>query len=152
MSVAQIIATKGREVLSVQPHRTLKEVTEILSARNIGAVAVADVHGNLLGMLSEREIVGAIARCGAKVLDDVASKHMNIRVVTTTEDETVLAVTEKINAACFRHIPVVKVGRLAGIVSIGDVVKFWLDELIDEHLALREYIGTGQLPAAATAT
>jgi CBS domain-containing protein len=151
MSVAQIIATKGREVLAIQPHRTLKEVAEILSARNIGAVAVADIHGTLLGMLSEREIVQAIARCGAKVLDDVASKHMNMRVVTTTEDETVLAVTEKINAGRFRHIPVVKEGRLAGIVSIGDVVKFRLDKLVDEHSVLYEYIGKGQMPAAATA-
>jgi CBS domain-containing protein len=151
MTVARIIATKGREVLTIQPHRTLKEVAEILSARNIGAVVVADVHGNVLGMLSEREIVRAIGRCGAKVLNDVASMHMATSVVTTTEDETVLATTEKMNVSRCRHIPVLKEGRLAGIVSIGDVVKYRQDQLVDEGSAMREYISLGQMPVSTTA-
>ncbi len=82
MTVARIIATKGREVLTAQPHRTLKEVAEILSARDIGAVVVADVQGNVLGMLSERDIVRAVGRRGAKALDDAISMHMTTRVVT----------------------------------------------------------------------
>lgn len=145
MTVARIIATKGREVLTIQPHRTLKEVAEILSARNIGAVVVADVHGNVLGLLSEREIVRAVARAGAKSLDDVASKHMNTHVVTTTESETVLTTAEKMNATRSRHVPVLKEGRLAGIVSIGDVVKFRLTETDDQD------IGLGRMPIATNA-
>jgi CBS domain-containing protein len=140
MTVARILATKGREVLTAQPHRTLKEVAEILAARDIGAVVIADAQGNVLGIVSERNIVRAVGSRGAKALDDAASMHMTTQVVTTTEDETVLATAEKMNAGRFRHIPVLKNGRLAGIVSIGDVVKFRLAEMEHEQSALREYI------------
>ncbi len=151
MTVARIIATKGREVLTAQPHRTLKEVAEILSARNIGAVVVADVHGNVRGILSEREIVGAIGRRGAEALDDAASMHMATHIVTTTEDETVLATAEKMNAGHFWHVPVLKEGRLAGIISIGDIVKYRLAEMEDEQSAMREYINLGQIPISTNA-
>jgi CBS domain-containing protein len=140
MTVARILATKGREVLTAQPHRTLKEVAEILSARGVGAVVIADVQGSILGILSERDIVRAVGRRGAKALDDAASMHMTTQVVTTSEDETVLATVEKMNAGRFRHIPVLKDGRLAGIVSIGDVVKYRLAEMEHEQSALRDYI------------
>jgi len=143
MTVARILATKGREVLTAQPHRTLKEVAEILSARNIGAVVIADVLGNVLGILSEREIVRAIGGRGATALDDPASRHMSTPVVTTTEDETVLATTEKMNAGRFRYVAVLKDDRLVGIVSIGDVVKFRQAEMEDERLAMRDYIAGG---------
>jgi len=114
MTVARIIATKGCRVLTAQPHRTLREVAEILAARDIGAVVIADVQGNVLGILSEREIVRAIGRRGGKALDDAASMHMTTRVVTTTQDETGLPTAEKMNAGHFRHVPVLKEGRLAG--------------------------------------
>jgi CBS domain-containing protein len=140
MTVARILATKGREVLTAQPHRTLKEVAEILAARGVGAVVIADVQGSVLGILSERDIVRAVGRRGAKALDDAASMHMTTQVVTATEDETVLATVEKMNAGRFRHVPVLKDGRLAGIVSIGDVVKYRLAEMEHEQSALREYI------------
>jgi CBS domain-containing protein len=140
MTVARILATKGREVLTAQPHRTLKEIAEILAARGIGAVVIADVQGSVLGILSERDIVRAVGRRGAKALDDAASMHMTTQVVTATEDETVLATVEKMNAGRFRHVPVLKDGRLAGIVSIGDVVKYRLAEMEHEQSALREYI------------
>lgn len=140
MTVARIIATKGREVLSAQPHRTLKEITEILAARNIGAIIVADVQGNIMGIVSERDIVRAIASRGAKALDDAISMHMTTEVVTTSEDETVLSTVEKMTNGRFRHLPVMKEGRLAGIISIGDVVKYRLAEMEHEQAALREYI------------
>jgi CBS domain-containing protein len=140
MTVARILATKGREVLTAQPHRTLKEVAEILAARDIGAVVIADVQGSVLGILSERDIVRAVGRRGAKALDDAASMHMTTKVVTTREEETVLATVEKMNAGHFRHVPVMKDDRLIGIVSIGEVVKFRLAEMENEHSALREYI------------
>jgi CBS domain-containing protein len=140
MTVARILAIKGREVLTAQPHRTLKEIAEILAARDVGAVVIADVQGSVLGILSERDIVRAVGRRGAKALDDAASMHMTTQVVTTREEETVLATVEKMNAGHFRHVPVMKDGRLAGIVSIGDVVKFRLAEMEHEQSALREYI------------
>jgi CBS domain-containing protein len=142
MTVARIIATKGREVVTTQPHRTLKEACEVLATRGIGAVVVADVQGTVLGILSERDIVRAIGRGGPAALDDAVSVHMTARVVTTTESESVYFTMEKMNNGRFRHMPVLKDGKLAGIVSIGDVVRYRLAEMEHEHLALREYIAT----------
>lgn len=142
MTVARILAKKGREVATTPPHRTLKEVTELLAARNIGAVVIADVQGSVLGILSERDIVRAIGTRGASALDDAASLHMTTRVITATEQDTVLATVEKMNAGRFRHLPVVANGKLAGIISIGDVVKFRLEEMEHEQSAMREYIAS----------
>jgi CBS domain-containing protein len=94
----------------------------------------------VLGILSERDIVRAIGTIGAAALDDPASKHMTTRVITAAEEDTVLATVEKMNAGRFRHLPVIANGVLAGIVSIGDVVKFRLEEMEHEQVAMREYI------------
>jgi CBS domain-containing protein len=142
MTVARIIATKGRDVVTTQPHRTLKEVIDVLAARGIGAVVVTDARGTLHGIISERDIVRAIGRGGPAALDDSVSTHMTARVITTTEDESVNSTMEKMNHGRFRHMPVVKDGKLAGIVSIGDVVKYRLAVIEHEHSALREYIAT----------
>jgi CBS domain-containing protein len=142
MSVARILATKGREVVTTQPHRTLREAAEVLAARGIGAVVVSDVQGSVHGILSERDIVRAIGRGGPSALDDAVSVHMTSRVVTTTEAESVYETMERMNNGRFRHLPVLKDGKLDGIVSIGDVVRFRLAEMEHEHSALREYIAT----------
>ncbi len=142
MSVAQILAVKGRDVVTTQPHRTLGEIAEILQSRNIGAVVIADVQDNILGILSERDIVRAVGRGGAEALRDAASAHMTTEVITTSEDETVDATMEKMNLWRCRHLPVIKDGRLDGILSVGDVIKFRLAEMEHEHSALREYIAT----------
>jgi CBS domain-containing protein len=142
MSVARILATKGREVVTTQPHRTLREAAEVLAARGIGAVVVSDVQGSVHGILSERDIVRAIGRGGPTALDDAVSVHMTSRVVTTTEAESVYETMERMNNGRFRHLPVLKDGKLAGIVSIGDVVRFRLAEMEHEHSALREYIAS----------
>jgi CBS domain-containing protein len=142
MTVARIIATKGREVVTTQPHRTLREACEVLATRGIGAVVVADIQGTVLGILSERDIVRAVGRGGAGALDDAVSVHMTARVVTTTESESVYFTMERMNNGRFRHMPVLKDGKLAGIVSIGDVVRYRLAEMEHEHSALREYIAT----------
>jgi CBS domain-containing protein len=142
MTIARILATKGREVVTAQPHRTLLEISEILAARRIGAVVIADASDRLLGILSERDIVRAIGQGGAHALDDPASTHMTTEVVTTTEQETLLETVEKMNRGRFRHMPIVKNGRLDGLISIGDVVKFRLAEMEREQSALREYITT----------
>jgi len=142
MTVAQILAGKGYEVVTAQPHRTLGEVAEILTHRDIGAIIVADAGGKVLGILSERDIVRAVGRKGSSALNDAASMHMTSKVITTTEDETVHATMEKMNQGRFRHLPVIKNGQLNGILSIGDVIKFRLAEMEHEHSAMREYIAT----------
>jgi CBS domain-containing protein len=142
MTVARIISTKGRDVVTTQPHRTLGEVAEVLTIKNIGAVIVSDAQSTVLGILSERDIVRAIGQKGALALNDAVSQHMTARVITTCDEETVYETLEKMNAGRFRHLPVVNNGRLAGIVSIGDVVKYRLNEMEHEHIAMREYIAT----------
>jgi CBS domain-containing protein len=142
MTIARILATKGREVITAQPYRTLLEISEILASRRIGAVVIVDAQGRLLGILSERDIVRAIGRRGAPALDDPASAHMTREVVTIGEEETLLMTVERMNAGRFRHMPIMKNGRLDGLISIGDVVKFRLAEMEQEQSALREYIVT----------
>ena len=85
MTVARILAAKGKDVVTTQPHRTLAEAAGILTARNIGAVVVADAQGRVLGILWERDIGGG----SAAALNDAVSKHMTTAVVTAHEDESV---------------------------------------------------------------
>jgi len=142
MSVASILSSKGREVITTAPHKTLSEIAQLLSLRKIGAVIVADTQNKLIGIISERDIVRAIAQKGASALDDVVSIHMTSKVVTTSEHESVHATLEKMTAGRFRHLPVEENGNVVGIVSIGDIVKFRLAEVEHEHSAMRDYIAT----------
>ena len=142
MTVARILAEKGREVFTTQPHRTLKEVIELLAARGVGAVVVADASMSVLGILSERDVVRVIAQHGAAALDDQVSRYMTPKVTTVTRDSTIDHVMQTMTEGRFRHVPVVEDGRLIGIVSIGDVVKRHVNAIDSERQALREYIAT----------
>ncbi|MFC0283695.1 CBS domain-containing protein [Camelimonas abortus] len=143
MSVARILAHKGRKVTSVGPDATLQEAAGVMSAEGIGAVLVLDGTRALLGVLSERDIVRAVAARGPGVLADEVRFHMTRDVVTCGESDSVNGLMEVMTTRKFRHVPVVDRGRVTGIVSIGDVVKFRLAEIEMEHQALREYIATG---------
>lgn len=142
MTVARILAVKGRNVCTVQPHRTLAEAAATLTAHKIGAVIVVDGHGGVVGVLSERDIVRAISAGGPAALNNSVSMHMTAKVITTSEDERVCSTMEKMTIQRCRHLPVISDGRLAGLVSIGDVVKYRLAEMEHEHQAMREYIAT----------
>jgi CBS domain-containing protein len=142
MTVARILSDKGRDVFTTQPHRTLKEVVELLAERGVGAVVVSDAALSVLGILSERDVVRVIARRGAAALEDPVSHHMTPKVVTATPDDTIEQVMQMMTTGRFRHVPVVENGRLTGIVSIGDVVKRHVSALDSERQALREYITT----------
>jgi CBS domain-containing protein len=142
MTVERILAEKGREVVTTQPHRTLREVIELLAAKGVGAVVVADASMSVLGILSERDVVRVIARNGAAALDDPVSRHMTPKVVTVTRDDTIDHLMQTMTQGRFRHLPVIEDGRLIGIVSIGDVVKRHVDALDTERQALKEYIAT----------
>ena len=140
MTVARILAEKGQEIVTTQPHRTLKEVIELLAAKGIGAVVVADAAMTVLGILSERDVVRVVAGSGAAALEEPVSRHMTPKVTTVTRDATIDQVMEMMTEGRFRHLPVVEDGRLIGIVSIGDVVKRHVSALDSERQALREYI------------
>ena len=143
MTVARILAVKGRDVVTTQPHRTLEEVSRLLAERQIGAVVVTGADGDVLGIASERDIVRGIARGGASALQDAVSRHMTARVTTTTREATVDALMGIMTAGRFRHVPVVENGHLAGLVSIGDVVKSRMEELKAERQQLQAYITQG---------
>ena len=142
MSVALILANKGRDVVTTQPHRTLMEVAQLLGEKGIGAVVVSDANRQVLGILSERDIIRAISRDGAAALEHAVSKHMTAKVFTVAEDASIETVMETMTNGRFRHVPVTADGRLVGLISIGDVVKHHINEIESEHRALREYITT----------
>jgi CBS domain-containing protein len=142
MTVARILKEKGRDVLTTQPHRTLKEVVTLLAAKGVGAVVVSDAAMSVLGIISERDVIRAIGAHGAAALDDPVSRHMTPKVITVAESDTIDHVMTTMTNGRFRHVPVVEGGRLAGIISIGDVVKRHVNELDSERRALRDYIAT----------
>ena len=142
MTVALILADKGHDVTTTQPHRTLLEIANVLAEKGIGAVVVTGGDGEVLGIISERDIVRAIGRHGVEVLKESVSKHMTSKVVTTTMQEPIDHLMEQMTAGRFRHLPVIQNGRLVGVVSIGDVVKHRLALIESEHRALRDYIAT----------
>ena len=142
MTVARILDDKGRDVITTQPHRTLKEVVDLLADRGVGAVVVSDASLSVLGILSERDVVRVIAKQGASALQDPVSRYMTPKVITVKSDDTIEHVMQTMTAGRFRHVPVVDGGRLIGIISIGDVVKRHVNALDSERQALREYIAT----------
>lgn len=142
MTVSRILAVKGRNVVTVEPERTLSEVAQLLSSRRIGAVVVSSGAGDVLGIISERDIVHAVAKGGAAALENQVAAHMTERVVTANEKTTINSLMEQMTSGRFRHVPVVENGSLAGLVSIGDVVKHRLEEFEAEQKALKEYIAT----------
>jgi CBS domain-containing protein len=142
MTVHRILAEKGRDVFTTQPHRTLREVIGMLAQKGVGAVVVADDSMAVLGILSERDVVRVIARNGASALDEPVSRHMTPKVTTVTREASVDEVMQTMTEGRFRHLPVVEDGRLIGIVSIGDVVKRHISAIDGERQALREYITT----------
>lgn len=140
MTVARILATKGREVITTPPHRTLSEAARMLCDRGIGAVIVTGDDGEVLGVVSERDVVRVIARQGGAALDHPVSRYMTAKVFTTTEKATLDSLMEMMTVGRFRHVPVVENDRLVGLVSIGDVVKHYVADIETEQRALKEYI------------
>ena len=142
MTVKAIMSRKGSDVLTIEPTATLSAAVQLLAERRIGAVVITGPDRQVIGILSERDIVRAIAGRGPAALDEAVGQVMTRKVLTCSETDTVSSLMERMTAGKFRHIPVVDQGRLSGIVSIGDVVKHRLEEMEHESSALREYILT----------
>lgn len=140
MNVEQLLRDKGREVISVQPHRTLAEAIRTLSEKRIGAVVVMGADGALIGILSERDIIRALGAQGGAALDSAVSSSMTSKVVTCRPQTSVDELMEIMTMGRFRHVPVVENGRVTGIVSIGDVVKHRVAAIEAESQAMRDYI------------
>lgn len=142
MSVAHILAEKGRNTVTIGADQTLAQAVETLSQHRIGAVVVVGPDGAVEGIFSERDVVKALADRGAAALGDPISRRMTRSVATCASSAGIPEVMTMMTDGKFRHVPVVEDGRLGGMVSIGDVVKYRLAEMEAEHKALRDYIAT----------
>jgi CBS domain-containing protein len=142
MTVSIILAGKGCDVVTIEPNASLAAAVELLAEKRIGAVVIVGADRRIVGILSERDIVRALAEQGRKALDEPVSAAMTRKVSTCHERETISSIMERMTLGKFRHVPVVDQGRLAGIISIGDVVKYRLSEVERDSAALRDYILT----------
>jgi CBS domain-containing protein len=143
MKVAAVLKEKGDTVVTANPDDTVGAVADILKRERIGAVVVTGAGGAVAGILSERDIVRAIPDKGDALLKSRVADLMTRDVVTCTPDTDIDEVRKLMTEGRFRHVPVLVNGKLAGIVSVGDMVKQRLDELEAEAGALRSYISTG---------
>jgi CBS domain-containing protein len=143
MNVAAILRQKGRAVTTAHPDMTLLEVANKLSAKRIGAIVVVAAGGEVCGIVSERDLIRALATSGADCLTQPVAQTMTKQVVTCQETDTLDELMAMMTARRFRHLPVVTDGALVGIVSIGDIVKHHIAEVEMEVSAMRGYFVTG---------
>jgi CBS domain-containing protein len=141
MTVAAILNQKGRDVVTADRTASLADIVAVLAEKRIGAVLVAEGEA-IRGIISERDIVRALAKHGPEGLAKRAEECMTTRVVTCAPEDTINDLMQKMTSGRFRHVPVVEHGKLAGIVSIGDVVKERIQEVEREADQIREYIAT----------
>ena len=146
MNVKMILAAKernlGGNVICIEPTADLAAAAKLLSTHRIGAVLIRGAGGRLAGILSERDIVRALSEHGADALALPVGQVMTREVATCGDDDTVASIMERMTAGKFRHMPVIANGKLAGLISIGDVVKQRVEEIERESEAMRNYIRT----------
>ena len=140
MNVETILRNKGGAVATIPPHATIRDAAALLRRERIGALVVSGDATKVEGILSERDIVHGLADRGASLLDATVDALMTRRVFTCTPRDSVGDLMAMMTEHRIRHIPVLKDGVLAGIVSIGDVVKHRLDEMEYETSSLRSFI------------
>lgn len=143
MLVAQILKDKGDLVFTASPDETVAAAAALLHSRRVGAMVVVDAEDAVVGILSERDIVRVVAEKGAPGLSQPISSCMTRDVVFASPTELVQALLERMTDRRIRHLPVLKDGRLAGIVSIGDLVKSKIAEAEAEAEGLKAYIAAG---------
>ena len=142
MLVAEILKDKGDAVFSIRPDMRLAEACGELDRLRVGALIVCDAD-RVVGVLSERDVVRAIAQGGAGALEKSVSDYMTADVVFAEPAETVGILMERMTDRRIRHLPVLRDARLAGVISIGDVVKCQIAEATQEAESLRTYIAAG---------
>jgi CBS domain-containing protein len=142
MNVSSILAAKGGDVITIEPTATIAAAAALLTEKRIGALVIVGAGGRVAGILSERDIVHTLAKRGRQALDEPLSQAMTREVATCGPDDEITSLMERMTDGKFRHMPVIDGGKLAGIVSIGDIVKQRVDEMERESEAMRGYIQT----------
>ena len=140
MIVKNILVGKRGNVVTIEPTADLTAAIKLLAEQRIGAVVVLGADHRIVGILSERDIVRALAEHGPTVLNQPVGQVMTRDVKTCSEGDTIESLMDRMTTGKFRHIPVVEQGKLIGIVSIGDVVKNRVEEIEHESKSLRDYI------------
>jgi CBS domain-containing protein len=140
MTVAAILKHKGYQVTTVGPTASIAEVAEVLSKHRIGAALVMDRVDQLLGIISERDVVRSLAANGGHTLEMTAGQLMTRALQIATPDTTVEEAMRMMTEGRFRHLPVIDHGRVAGLISIGDVVKARIMQQTHEVDSLRAYV------------
>lgn len=142
MLVSQILRTKGDLVFTATPSETLGAVCALLHSRRVGAMVVMD-GDQIVGIVSERDVVRALAEEGAPGLNKPVRACMTRDVVFADPSETIDSLLTRMTDRRIRHLPVCEKGRLIGIVSIGDLVKWKITEVEAEAEGLKAYIAAG---------
>jgi CBS domain-containing protein len=143
MNISQILKAKGRAVATARPDATVSEIIAKLAQKKIGAIVVVGDKGEVVGILSERDVIRRLAERGEAALKESVSQSMTASVISCQETSTLEEMMEVMTQGRFRHVPVIEDGALVGIVSIGDIVKHHIAEVEMEVTAMRDYFATG---------
>lgn len=139
-TVQKLIDSKGGEVFTIDPVDTLSTAVKLLRSKRIGALLVIGADQQLCGILSERDIVRKLAETPGQTLPQSVAENMTTKVETCAPNDLLVSVLRRMNAGRFRHMPVVDNGKLCGMLTIGDVVNYRLNELEYEALQLKQMI------------
>lgn len=142
ISVKHMLDRKGRDVVTVSRDATIEEVARILEQKRIGAIVVTSLEDRIAGIFTERDLVRCVAKEGQAALSNPVSSAMTTSVTRCREETTLNELMEIMSSGRFRHVPVESGGKLAGIISIGDVVKARIQEVEAEAEHIRAYIAS----------
>jgi CBS domain-containing protein len=138
MLAEHILRRKGRDTITIEPDAPLKDAVDALSEYDIGALVVEEADGDVVGLLSERDVVRALSDRDPGVLDHAVRSVMSTEVLTCTPQDGVKELMEVVTRRRVRHLPVLEDGELNGIISIGDLLKTRIEEIETEQEILRE--------------
>ena len=139
MNAATILKFKGKGVVTTTANTSLLDIAKLLAKHGIGCIVIVGNDDKIAGIVSERDLMRAIGQAGPKVLNEPVSDFMTKNVVTAREADTSERLMSEMTVHRFRHVPVVELGRLIGLISIGDLVKMQIAGVEMEAAATREY-------------
>ena len=142
MILTDLMRDKSHEIVKIKAHASIADAATILTENRIGALLVEDDSGNIVGILSERDIVGGMGSHGADLHDVAVSQLMTADLIKCSPGDTVLEAMAMMTDRRIRHLPVFEGDDFIGLVSIGDLVKCRISEVQDEAEAMRQYIAS----------
>jgi CBS domain-containing protein len=140
MNVATILKRKGSGVFTATKDKSLLDIAKLLAQHGIGCIVIVEDDDKIVGIMSERDLMRAMGQAGPKVLNEPVSNFMTKTMITAGKADTSDQLMSKMTTHRFRYMPVVEMGRLIGLVSIGDLVKIHVADAEFESGAMRQYI------------